>query len=127
MRVCLRVFMRVYTRKLFILLSPFQGIRFEKDLTVSPWKDIRGYIMLYDVNSPNKGAVPLTIEGNLNLDEFNPHGISIWREKGRVCPCVFRSLHPGASWNALHYITLTVRMSPYIAQFSSATDGSPLP
>ena len=49
---------------------------------MSPWKDIKGQIMLFDANTPDKRAVPLKIEGNIDLDVFNPHGISIWQEKG---------------------------------------------
>ena len=41
-----------------------------------------GQILLLDANSPQKGAMPLTIEGNIDLKLFNPHGISLLEEKG---------------------------------------------
>jgi hypothetical protein len=42
---------------------------------------ITGQIFLFDFNHPDKDAVPLEIEGNLDRDTFQPHGMSIWEDK----------------------------------------------
>ena len=43
----------------------------------------KGQILLLDANSPQKGAAPLTIEGNIDLKTFNPHGISVLKDKSK--------------------------------------------
>ena len=88
-----------------------------KDVTVAPWRDFKGLIMLYDVKNPQKAPQPLKIRGeNIDLQHFNPHGISVWQEnskymvtyavlsrkdtstKARVCP-TDRAFSTGGTWN----------------------------
>ena len=52
------------------------------DTTQPPWNTIKGQILLFDPVATVKRAVPLSIEGDIDLDTFNPHGLSLWEEKG---------------------------------------------
>jgi len=44
-------------------------------------KVIHGGIFLFDFNNPKSPAIPLNLEGNFDLKDFTPHGISVYRNE----------------------------------------------
>ena len=46
----------------------------------------KGRIYLFDFNQPDKGIEELTIVGGqFNHSDFGPGGISLWKDKGKLC------------------------------------------
>ena len=41
----------------------------------------RGKVLMFDFRYPNTGAIEVHIQGNFDIDSFNPHGISIWEDE----------------------------------------------
>ena len=38
-------------------------------------------IFLYDFKRPENPAVPVLLEGDLDVEKFNPHGLSVYQDQ----------------------------------------------
>ena len=44
------------------------------------YKHVKGQIFIMDTQDENPTAVSVPIEGDLDLDTFRPHGLSLWSD-----------------------------------------------
>ena len=60
----------------------FQGLRLaDPHRQTDQHKHKVGRIYKFDFKKPNQKPMPLEIKGKLDLQDFNPHGLSAWEDK----------------------------------------------
>ena len=42
------------------------------------YKNVKGFIGMFDMNKPDGAVVPLHIVGNIDTEDLVPHGITYW-------------------------------------------------
>ena len=58
-----------------------QGLKSILTRDAPEFRGRKGQIFFYDLKKRDKKVTPLKITGDINLDRFEPHGISLWQDK----------------------------------------------
>ncbi len=62
---------------LLVCVSPSQGLRFFQ-LDNPNYAGRKGAILVFDLHHPEKDVKAVNIQGNLDMDLFNSHGLTSW-------------------------------------------------
>ncbi len=72
---------------LICLLLFFQGLRFFQENNPN-FADRKGAVLVFDLNQPEKDTEVAKIRGNLDMNLFNPYGITSWTDKSGNVSCL---------------------------------------